>query len=196
MIRTHEKTPAITTIGFFVAAIVATACSGAAPVDSGNLGGDTGNQTSGPGTTGTGTGGKPKTSPSGTSTPPSSSKDGGAPSNPTPSSPGGGDAGTAAGMCASSSNQDTCAQCCDPNGATGAADQAFGDCVCQAPGTCKTECGNTFCAGQAPSAACSTCLDAAQQCEQVAQTACDGNAACAAASKCMSDSRCAQKPQK
>lgn len=88
-----------------------------------------------------------------------------------------------------------CFDCCDaahPGGWEVAA-KAFDDCVCQQ--VCAQACGSSYCAGGDPSAACVQCLDDAQQCEQAADAACQGNANCAAADACAQASACDTKPE-
>lgn len=94
--------------------------------------------------------------------------------------------------CSSSANADACYQCCDPTNAVEPAMQAFGECACATPGVCASACGTTFCAGQAPNAACEACLNGATQCETAADAAC--GAACKAAVACEEASKCFEKP--
>ena len=110
---------------------------------------------------------------------------------PVPTPPGGG-ATPAPTTCGSSATADACYQCCDPTNAFEPPAQAFGECACATPGVCKTACGTTYCAGQAPDAACEACLNGATQCEAAADAAC--GAACKAAIACEETSKCDEKP--
>lgn len=101
-----------------------------------------------------------------------------------------------AGTCSAEANADGCYECCAKGNEAGldAAYQVFDTCACQTPGVCKAQCGNNYCAGQQPSAACETCLQGAQQCGQQADQACAGNAQCKAAIDCFDASQCENKP--
>lgn len=100
-----------------------------------------------------------------------------------------------AGNCAAEANADACFDCCAKGNEQGLdqAYQVFDTCACQTPGVCKTQCGNNYCAGQQPSAACETCLQGAQQCGQQADQACAANAQCKAAVDCFDASQCENK---
>lgn len=111
----------------------------------------------------------------------------------TPGTPGTPAPGT--GQCAASAGAEQCFQCCDaafPGGLDVDA-QAYGQCVCEAPGVCAQQCATSYCAGQQPTAACEQCLNAATQCEQAAETACNANANCKGAFTCIESSGCEQK---
>lgn len=100
------------------------------------------------------------------------------------------------GQCGAQQSFDTCMQCCD-QAAPGGFDvdaQAFGQCVCEAPGTCAAACGGSFCAGAQATPACEQCLEAATQCHTQAETVCNANAACNAAFACYDSSGCEAKP--
>lgn len=100
------------------------------------------------------------------------------------------------GQCAGQQTFDTCMQCCD-QAAPGGFDidaQAFGQCVCESPGTCAAACGGSYCAGGQPTPACEQCLEAAVQCSTQAETVCNSNASCAAAFSCYDSSGCEAKP--
>ena len=75
-------------------------------------------------------------------------------------------------------------------------DKAFGDCLCGTPGTCKTQCAATYCAGKEPTQgdACDTCMTGATACDTAAQTACNANADCVAFSACVKSASCDTKP--
>jgi hypothetical protein len=94
--------------------------------------------------------------------------------------------------CTSSASYEACYQCCDPTKAVEPAIDAFGLCACQNPGTCAAQCGNNYCSGQQPTAACEQCLNAATACEAKADAAC--GAACKAAIACVDTSKCDDKP--
>jgi hypothetical protein len=83
---------------------------------------------------------------------------------------------------------DACFDCCNSGsgGAYGKADAAFGQCACGG-GQCTTACGNDYCTGQPPSAACESCLT--QTCEPAANALCT-TAACKAGQQCAQ--KCAQ----
>lgn len=100
-----------------------------------------------------------------------------------------------AGNCAAEANADACFDCCSKGNEAGLdqAYQVFDTCACQTPGVCKTQCGNNYCAGQQPTAACETCLQGAQQCGQQADQACAANAQCKAAVDCFDASQCENK---
>jgi hypothetical protein len=76
------------------------------------------------------------------------------------------------------------------------AGQAFGACVCQTPGTCATQCAQSYCAGQAPQPndACEQCLGTATQCEQQADQICNATPDCASILSCFGASQCSTKP--
>ena len=109
-----------------------------------------------------------------------------APATPTP--------GT--GQCAAQQTFDTCAQCCDQAfpGGFDIDSQAFGQCACEAPGTCAQACAGSFCAGGQATPACEQCLANATQCQQIAETTCNANASCAGAFTCFDSSGCEAKP--
>lgn len=143
--------------------LVSVACSSAsepAPIPGSNDSNQTGKSSS-------------SSSSGGSSSSSSSSSSG---STPTPTD----DAGTPSGDGCDTKTGEACYTCCDtayPNQAD-ILDQAFGDCACQAPGVCRSQCGSTYCAGKAPSTACETCLDNATQCDTAAEKACNATAAC------------------
>lgn len=177
----------------FVTAACAFACSSAPP--DGTLAGEiNGNDPASSGSTvpkkTTSTGG----STSNTGSTGSTGNTGGTPTpTPTPTA----DAGVTpvgTGQCASSADFDTCLDCCDPQNALEVDNAAFGQCVCQSPGVCAAQCATSFCAGLDPTAACEQCLDAATQCDQTADAACNANAGCAAALACVTSSGCDAKP--
>ena len=126
------------------------------------------------------------TSPSPSPTPPAPTPDGGT----TPVTPSPADQ-----QCAASQDMFACFDCCDAAhpGGWEAADQAWGTCVCTQ--VCAQACGNNFCAGGQPSAACEQCLDNAQQCDDAANTACAADPNCAAADACSQAAACESKPQ-
>ena len=100
--------------------------------------------------------------------------------------------------CASSATSDSCFACCDtkhPKGVT-VSQQAFGDCNCLSPGTCKSACSASYCAGSpaAPGSACDTCLSNSAACGTVSDNACAADATCALFASCYTDSHCATKP--
>jgi len=113
-----------------------------------------------------------------------------APATPTTPAPAGN------GQCAGQQTADACFQCCDTASPGGfdVDSQAFGQCVCETPGTCAAACATSFCAGGPPTAACEQCLNGATQCEAQAEAACNANAACAAAFACSDSSGCNAKP--
>jgi hypothetical protein len=103
--------------------------------------------------------------------------------------------------CSTTTSFDACAQCCDTNNPPGyeVADDAYFACLCQTPGACAQACATTLCAAggpQDPSASCEQCLDsqAAAQCDDAAEAACQASAACQAANLCFATSNCEQKP--
>lgn len=99
------------------------------------------------------------------------------------------------GACSAEATADACFDCCDTKNPGGLEvdGQAFGQCACESPGVCAQACGSSYCAGNQPTQACSTCLQNATQCETAAETACNANAACKAAIACIQQSGCAQK---
>lgn len=100
------------------------------------------------------------------------------------------------GQCAASQSFDQCAACCDqafPGGFEVDA-QAFGQCVCESPGTCAAVCGTSFCAGAQATPACEQCLATATQCQTQTETVCNANAACKGAFACYDSSGCEAKP--
>lgn len=137
---------------------------------------------------GTGTGGGTGTGnpPSGGNQPAPKGDGGGAPP------PGGG------AQCGAEQNADACFDCCvavDPAGIQ-VGDDAFVQCACQNPGTCQAACGDNFCTNpDQATPECEQCLQGAQQCEQVADTACEGNAGCKAVMGCFEQSQCNAKAQ-
>jgi len=179
-----------TTVGFVLVALAA-ACS-AAPVGGDTLGGDqSGVAGTKKGSTSSSSGADPGASSSGSTSSSSSSGSTSSSGGSTSSSSSGG-----TGACTSSATADACYDCCITAHESGfnAAEQAFGDCACQTPGVCKTQCSTTYCAGQQPSAACETCLNAATQCNTAADTACSANADCQALDACIASSSCDSKP--
>jgi hypothetical protein len=110
------------------------------------------------------------------------------------------DAGTvptptpAPNTCGATTDFFACIDCCDQANPGGfeVDGQAWDNCICQT--ACAQACGGNFCNGGDPSLACEQCMDNAQQCDQVAETACQGNAACAAAMTCVQSSQCEAKP--
>ena len=96
------------------------------------------------------------------------------------------------GQCASSLDLSSCLDCCDPQNALALDDDAWDQCVCTS--ACAAQCGNNFCAGGPPTAACQQCLQADTACGQQADAACNANAACAAALACVQSSSCDAKP--
>jgi len=117
------------------------------------------------------------------------------------SSSSGGATGGAAGSgakCAAQTTGSACLSCCvgTAQSAYDLANNAFGMCVCQTPGTCAAQCAASFCNGQAQTAgdACDTCLNGATQCQQQANTACNANPTCAAVTQCIQQASCTTKP--
>ena len=106
--------------------------------------------------------------------------------------------GTGDSACVATTTGADCSDCCANAHQAGAAvgDQAYGDCLCQTPGTCATECANSFCAGSLPQPGdtCDTCMQGATACDQAAVTACEGNADCKAFEACMTTANCDNKP--
>jgi len=99
------------------------------------------------------------------------------------------------GACSGEATADACFQCCDTKN-PGGLDidmNAFGQCVCESPGTCAQACATSWCNGQQPTQACANCLQNATQCETAAETACNGSAACKAAMACIQASGCDKK---
>ncbi len=172
-------------LGLLIAAV---ACSAPAPLDP-PLEGE---QTSGPR--------KPSRAPSKKNTPPPDGEEPegenqgpgseSPPSNPQTPPPNGGN-------CSAQATWGACIDCCvavDPAGIK-IADNAFIQCACQNPGTCASVCGNNFCVNpDNATEACDSCLAQALQCENVAATACQGNAGCQAVVSCFDSSQCEAKP--
>ena len=100
--------------------------------------------------------------------------------------------------CSATTSYDACGQCCDANNPPGyqVDDDAYTACICTTPGVCAQACGNSLCAGQDPSGSCQQCLSSfkAQQCDDVADNACEASPACAASEQCFQQSNCDQKP--
>ncbi len=165
-----------------VLSFVAVACAAPAIPQSDDVSGDDAAQT----TTKKPSPKKPTPSPAGSTDP-----DGAAPSpTPDPSSP---TPTPTPADCSSSASYDACFQCCDAQagGTLGPADNAFGACACDAGGQCASACGQNFCNGQQPSAACEACLTST--CEPAADALCTG-AACKAGVQCLQTSNCDAKP--
>ena len=103
------------------------------------------------------------------------------PSSPPPSNPPPGTPPPGGGQCGQQ-DPEACFQCCDTasNGDLGKADEVFFTCACDAQ--CASACGNNFCNGAQPSAACETCLK--NTCEPAADAACT-SAACKAGMACL-----------
>jgi hypothetical protein len=180
------------------AVVLATACSSAPPIEGDDLGDDGSNVISDKKGSSSGSSGTTLGSSSGSSGSESSGGDGTTSSGGASSSGGTSSGGAPAGggECASSADIDACYDCCITPHEAGydVADQAFGDCACEAPGVCASQCATSYCAGQEPTAACEACLDAATQCDQAADTACAGSADCQAITACIQSSACDSKP--
>jgi hypothetical protein len=194
-------------IGLFavVAGCMAVACS-AAP--EGSIGGGQDNQTAGDKNKLPAQSTSPTNPTNGTNANPSNPSN---PSNPTPSDPTNPTPATDGGttptptptptgdpqVCAASADFQGCFDCCDQQNAGGfdVDAQAWNTCACQA-NVCGAACGNNFCAGQDPSAACEQCLgsDTTLQCDQQAETACQASAACSGAMTCIETAKCFDKP--
>lgn len=101
--------------------------------------------------------------------------------------------------CSTTTTADTCYQCCDGNSPPGTqiAEDAWMACICTAPGVCAQQCGSTLCSpgGADPNSSCQRCLDsnAASQCDNVAQTACNANPSCMVADQCAQTNNCDNK---
>jgi hypothetical protein len=113
----------------------------------------------------------------------------------------GGGTGTGGGECGSETTLDACYTCCETKHPKGLAAfdkgaQAFDDCACATPGTCKTECAATYCAGKDPAQgdACDTCLGNAKVCDDAFDKAVAAEPDYAALVKCGNDSKCDDKP--
>ncbi len=119
--------------------------------------------------------------------------------SPTPPSDAGGMI-PAPGTCGASAKQAACFTCCESANpkALPILDQAWGDCLCVAPGACKAACGASFCAGVTPTVgdACDTCVTANDQtCSQKADTACLASADCKPLFACADAANCSAKPK-
>jgi hypothetical protein len=101
-----------------------------------------------------------------------------------------------ADACGTKGTFDACFECCYQKNPTESdkADAVFLACVCEAPGACKTECGDSLCGtdpNKAPSAACETCLTTnGAACDEKAKTACDASPGCKEVDDCVA-SQCA-----
>ena len=77
--------------------------------------------------------------------------------------------------------------------------QAYDTCVCETPGTCKTQCAKTYCSANGPDPtqgdACDTCLNTADDgpCGDKAEAACKGNADCQLIDSCIANAKCDSK---
>ena len=105
----------------------------------------------------------------------------------------------AVASCQAMSTAGQCDNCCWGLHQTGFQvwQNAFDACVCVTPGTCRSKCQNSWCAGQDPSpgGSCDTCLNGATQCVQTADATCKNDPDCAAYLACYYGSGCDTKPQ-
>lgn len=104
------------------------------------------------------------------------------------------------GSCGSQTKLDACFECCEKEAGPAAIEvlqKAFGDCMC-APAKCGTQCAQSACADKEPAQgdACDTCIQAQfEACDQVAITACEGDATCKKLFTCEEAAKCSDKPE-
>lgn len=155
---------------------VATACAAPTIPDDANLADDG----SGAATANKKTPTKKTPAPSATSSPATDPSSASSTPAPAPSTPPTTPAPTA--NCAGQS-ADACFDCCNQasGGALAPADNIFGQCACGTGGQCTSACDANFCSGLAPSAACSSCLQAT--CAPAETAACT-SAACKTGLQC------------
>jgi len=103
--------------------------------------------------------------------------------------------------CGAETTYDACYNCCDgkhPKGlaAHKAAQQAFGECACEAPALCAGPCAASYCIGgpTQQGSACDNCLNAAALCDGRAKAITDAEPDTAAMYKCADDAKCESKP--
>ncbi|CAN5754109.1 hypothetical protein BH11MYX4_BH11MYX4_06020 [soil metagenome] len=93
--------------------------------------------------------------------------------------------------CGKKGSYDACFDCCYEKSPAelDKSDAVFRACICEAPGACKADCGDTLCGtdpSKQPSAACETCLSAnAAPCDDKAAAACDASAGCKLVDSCL-----------
>jgi hypothetical protein len=98
-------------------------------------------------------------------------------------------------VCSAAQGEEACFECCDAKNPGGMEvfEDAWLACACQAS-VCATQCGQSMCADNpidpVDGDACSTCLEAATQCDTQAEAACEANPACGAGFQCAADSKC------
>jgi len=110
-----------------------------------------------------------------------------------------GKTGAGGGACSSSTSADDCTNCCFSAHQNGADvyQGAAGECACDQPGACATQCANSFCGQNGdmpqPGDACDRCLSGASDCISQALSACQADQDCQAMLDCIDQSGCQNK---
>jgi len=108
------------------------------------------------------------------------------PTTPTPTTP-----APTGDACGKKGSYDACFDCCYAKAPAelDKSEAVFKSCICEAPGACKADCGDTLCGtdpSKPPSAACETCLNTnAAPCDEKAAAACDASAGCKTVDSCL-----------
>ena len=122
---------------------------------------------------------------------PAKSADNGASNGTDPTTPAPTTPAPTSDACGKKGSYDACFDCCYEKSPAelDKSDAVFRACICEAPGACKADCGDTLCGtdpSKQPSAACETCLDAnAAPCDDKAAAACDASAGCKLVDSCL-----------